>query len=91
MHDGAFITEAGNIMFSEATSSLVRDVTEHTVFAALAAVKHSGFLSVFGHIGSSMNASQWHKLYQAINNNDNSLQLIEGSVVNNDSFSLPSQ
>lgn len=33
--------------------------------------------SIFEYIGSSMNASQWYRLYQAINNNDNRLHLIE--------------
>lgn len=64
------------MMYAEATSSRVWDVTEH-MFAVVAAAKHSGLSSIFEYIGSSMNASRWHKRYQAINNNDNRLHLIE--------------
>lgn len=51
-------------------------MTEH-MFAVAAAGKHSDLLSIFEYIGSSVNASQWYRLYQAINNNDNRLHLIE--------------
>ncbi len=67
------INEARHLMYAEATSSKVWDVTEH-VFAA---GKHSDPLSIFEYIGSSMNASQWCRLHRAINNNDNRLHLIE--------------
>lgn len=47
------------------------------IFAVMAAAKLSGLWSTFECIGSSMNGSLGHKLYQAINNDDNRLHLIE--------------
>lgn len=70
------INEARNGMYAEATSSRVWDVTEH-MFTGVADGKHSDLLSIFEYIGSSMNAFQRYRLYQAINNNGNRLHFIE--------------
>lgn len=63
-------------MQPQTTSSWVWDVTKH-IFAVIAAGKLSGLSSTFEWIGSSMNVSLGLKLYQAINNDDNRLHLIE--------------
>lgn len=60
-------------MYAKASALSVRDVAEH-MFEVVAAGKHS---LLFECIGLSMNASQWYRLYQAINTNDNRLHLIE--------------
>lgn len=65
-----------NLTYAEDTSSRIWDMTEHMVAVGTAA-EHSGLSSIFESIVTSMNASQWCKLHQAINNNDNRLHLIE--------------